>query len=205
MAYRVPSATCRAASAPQRLREILRFEAVAVAMAIATLLQGAVQATPTSAAVRPHSPVIRDGTSRCTTAQLVVWLDTSGSGAAGSVYYDLEFTNEGAGQCTLSGYPGVSAVNLASTQLGAPAARNPTTAVRSVTLLPGASATAVLQITDTGVYSPSTCHAVEAAGLRVYPPAQVLAKLVPFPFSTCGARERVDLHVEAVEKGVQPN
>jgi len=48
-------------------------------------------------------------------------MDTQGDGAAGSVYYTLQFTNLSGHACTLRGYPGVSAVSLSGHQLGAPA------------------------------------------------------------------------------------
>src|ERR1700736_3708798 len=65
------------------------------------------------------------GVPRCTTADLVVWLDTQGNGAAGSSYYSLELTNLSGRRCTVSGYPGVTAVNLAGHQLGRAATRDP--------------------------------------------------------------------------------
>jgi hypothetical protein len=50
---------------------------------------------------------------RCSTSGLVVWLDTRGDGAAGSTYFNLKLTNPSGHVCTLTGYPGVSAVDLA--------------------------------------------------------------------------------------------
>jgi len=57
-------------------------------------------------------------------------------------------------------------------------------------LAPRANATALVRITDAGVFTPASCHEVMAAGLRVYPPGQTRARLVPFPFRACA---RVDL------------
>ena len=54
-----------------------------------------------------------------------------------------------------------------------------------MTLANGKTATAVLGIVDTGVFSRSACRPVTAAGLRVFPPNQTRSKVVPFPFSTC--------------------
>lgn len=53
-------------------------------------------------------------TKPCTTAGLVVWLNTQTNHAAGSAYYELEFTNLSGRGCVLRGYPGVSAANLAA-------------------------------------------------------------------------------------------
>ena len=120
----------------------------------------------------------------CTTSGLDVWIDTQGNGAAGTIYYTLEFTNLSGSTCTLFGYPGVSATNLSGTQLGSAAVRigaTPTT----VTLANGATATAPLGITQTAFYPPAQCGPTTAAGLRVYPPNQTQSRRVPFPFGAC--------------------
>ncbi|MDQ6778933.1 MAG: DUF4232 domain-containing protein, partial [Actinomycetota bacterium] len=52
-------------------------------------------------------------TPKCATSGLVVWLNTQGNGAAGSIFYALELTNLSGQTCTLNGYAGVSAVDLA--------------------------------------------------------------------------------------------
>lgn len=136
----------------------------------------------------------------CATSGLVVWLDTQGSGAAGSTYYNLELTNLSGRACTLFGYPGVSAVDLAGRQLGSAAGRDPVHRPRLVTLARGATATVVLRIVDAGNYPPSTCRPVTAAGLRVYPPNQRAAKLVPFPFRACSRIGPAYLSVEVARK-----
>lgn len=138
---------------------------------------GAVIATqPATAAAAPP---------RCATSGLVVWLDTQGSGAAGSVYYRLEFTNLSGRACTLSGYPGVSAVGLSSRQIGRSASREGGSKARTVTLANGATATASLRIVEAGNFPSSSCRQAKAAGLKVYPPNQSAAKTVPFPFEAC--------------------
>ena len=135
----------------------------------------------------------------CSTSGLVVWLDTTGNGAAGSIYYDLELTNLSAQSCTLRGYPGVSAVSLSGAQLGAAASRNPQHALVTITLATGQTAIAVLQIVEAGNYGPTTCGYVTAAGLRVYPPNQTASKVVPFPFMACRHSVRI-LAVESVQR-----
>jgi hypothetical protein len=124
-------------------------------------------------------------TPRCTTPGLVVWLDTQGSGAAGSVYYRLELTNLSGHTCALYGYPGVSAVGLRGRQLGSPASRDRARAPGQVVLAPGATATATLRIVEAGTFEAAACHVVTAAGLRVYPPGATVSKVVPFPFRAC--------------------
>lgn len=135
----------------------------------------------------------------CRTSGLVVWLsETAGGGAAGSYYYTLNFTNLSGRSCTLLGYPGVSAVNLAGGQVGSPARREPGQAARTVTLRNGASATGVLRIVDAGNFPPSSCREVLAAGLRVYPPGQRSARIVPFPFEACSRTAVTVLAVRAL-------
>ena len=150
-----------------------------------------------AAAVVP-SAATSASSATCGTAGLVVWLNTQGDGAAGSIDYTLKFTNLSGHACTLLGYPGVSAVDLAHRRLGSPAGRNPHVAPRTVRLASGATATAVLQIAEAGNFPAATCRKVTAAGLRVYPPNQTSSELVPFPFSACSRTGPVYLHVEAV-------
>jgi Protein of unknown function (DUF4232) len=146
--------------------------------------------------------------------ELVVWLNTTGNGAAGSSYYNLEFTNLSAHSCTLIGYPGVSALGVSGQQLGSSAGRNAEHTDQLITLSSGASdadlhgfltgntATVILQVTDAGNYPNSTCGRVASAGLRVYPPNQTVSKSIPFPFTACSKRGPLFLHVESVQKGV---
>lgn len=138
-------------------------------------------------------------TAGCSTRGLVVWLDTRGSGTAGSTYYSLQFTDLTGHACTLLGYPGVSAVNLDGRQLGRAAARNDKAPAHVVSLPAGGSVKAILQITDVGVFSHSTCRPATAAGLRVYPPNRFASKVIPFPFGACSRSGPVYLHVEAVQ------
>jgi hypothetical protein len=136
-------------------------------------------------------------TSKCATSGLVVWLDTQGNGSAGSVAYMLEFTNLSGHTCTLAGYPGVSAVNLAGHQLGRAASRDHATSPNTVTLARGATAKAFLRVVDVFNYPNSACHRVTAAGLRVFPPNLTTSKVVPFPFSACSGSGPVYLSVRA--------
>jgi hypothetical protein len=134
---------------------------------------------------------------RCTTSGLVVWLNTQGNAGAGSAFYNLEFTNLSGHPCTLVGYPGLSAVDLAGHRLGSAAARTPSP-VRVLHLANGATAIAAIRIVDADNFPSSTCHQVTAAGLRVFPPNQTASKVVPFPFRACSATGLVYLDVKAV-------
>ena len=117
----------------------------------------------------------------CATSGLVVWAYADyGGGYAGGYAYTVGFTNLSGHACTLRGRPGVSAVSLAGQQLGSPAGWGSGTPA-TVTLADGATATARLDIGDAG----ALCQPVTAAGLRVYPPGQRAAKIVPIPFGAC--------------------
>ncbi len=149
----------------------------------------------TTAAARARAAA---GPPRCASSGLVVWLDTQGSGAAGSSYYMLKLTNLSGHTCTLSGYSGVSAVNLRGHQLGRAASRAGTPTPKLVKLADGATATEVLRIVDVSVFTPSACRPVTAAGLRVYPPNQTAAKAIPFPLRACSRSGPVYLSVQAI-------
>jgi Protein of unknown function (DUF4232) len=143
-------------------------------------------------------------TPKCTTSGLVVWLNQEGGGGTlGSIYYKLELTNLSGHPCALYGYPGVAAVSLAGHQLGVAALREPTPSKHVVTLASGSStlnndstATALVRIIDVGVLP--GCRPVAAAGLRVYPPGQTRAKVIPFPFEACSRAGRSNLAIRAV-------
>ena len=136
----------------------------------------------------------------CKTSGLVVWIDTRGDAAAGSVYHTLKFTNQSGAKCTLTGYPGVSAVDLRGKRLGSPASRSPARA-RTVTLANNDTAGAPLQISQAVNFPSSACDPLPAAGLRVYPPNQTAPRLVPIPFNACSRSGPVYLHVRAVTPG----
>jgi hypothetical protein len=174
--------------------KVLLVAAAAIACTVGLALAAAYAAQASAAGASAGASV---SPPRCPTSELVVWLDTEGNHAAGSTYYKLEFTNLSGHRCTLSGYPGVSAVDLRHHRLGSAAARNTHLAPHLVSLAGGASASAVLQITDAGVFPPSACRQRTAAALRVYPPNQTASKIVPFPFRACGHTGPVYLHVEA--------
>jgi hypothetical protein len=108
------------------------------------------------------------------------------NGAAGSIYYPLKFTNKSGTACTMFGYPGVSFVTRVSgRELGGAAVRNPTFAPHAVSLDPGATAHATLQVVIAQNYPRSLCHPVTAHWLRVYPPDQRAPLYVRFTAVTC--------------------
>jgi Domain of unknown function (DUF4232) len=138
--------------------------------------------------------------SRCTRGDLTAWLGEPGDGTAGSTYYQLELSNISHRTCTLYGFPGVSALS-GGKQLGTAAKRSAGDPERIVTLAPRATTHVVLQITDTGVYSPSACKPATAQSLRVYPPGAYNSIVVPFSFRACAKHGPVVLHVTPVLAG----
>jgi Protein of unknown function (DUF4232) len=166
----------------------------ALAMAGSALALG-VAAAPAQAA----TPV-------CTTGHLVTWINTQSNGAAGTVFYVLNFTNVGP-KCTLRGYPGVSAVGGAGRQLGSAATRNAVRPLKTITLnAPNASratvstAHATVGIVEVGNFSPSACGPAIASGLRVFPPNQGTSDFVPFPFGACAISGPKFLKIGAVTR-----
>jgi hypothetical protein len=164
--------------------------AAAIASAAAMVPVAALAATSSPAAGRAATPA-------CQTSGLVIWLiPQAGGGYAGGYYYNLNFTNQSGHACTLHGYAGVSAVSLSGGQLGSPAGWGaPTDSV--VTLPNGYTATSQLQVANAGNYG---CRAT-AAGLRVYPPNQFTAKVVPFPLSACARPGPVWMHAGPIHRG----
>ena len=168
--------------------------AVAAALALAIVLT----ASPLATASRARTATVP----ACTTSGLVIWLNTMGNGAAGSIYYTLEFTNLSGHACTLSGYPGVSAVDLSGHQLGSAGGRDSSSPGHTVTLAASGShqtATATLRVVEAGNFPPSACGITTAAGIRVYPPNQTASKVVPFPFSACSHTGPAILRVRVVQ------
>jgi Protein of unknown function (DUF4232) len=151
-----------------------------------------------AATASPADPARAAAAPRCATSGLVLWLNTAGNGAAGSVYYNLYFTNLSGRSCTLKGYPRVSAVNLGGHRIGATASRETDKRPALVTLGRGVTATAVLRIVQAGNFPAAGCVAVTAAGLRVFPPGQTTSKLIPFPFQACSRAGQSVLAVRTV-------
>jgi hypothetical protein len=156
--------------------------------------------TLTAVVAGTASPAASRASSTCASSGVVVWLNNqAGGAAAGSTYYKLEFTNLTGRTCTLRGYARVFAVGLRGRQLGSAARRNPANPVRTITLAPGASATALLQIADAYNYPAATCRRRTAAALRVVLPDQTQAKTVPFPFLACSRTGPSFLGIAAVQ------
>ena len=113
----------------------------------------------------------------------------------------IDFTNTSSASCTLYGYPGVSLRGTQYVQIGAAATRNAAPAPSLVTLPPGATANAVVRMTDPAVYSTAECGPVTSAYLQVYPPNQTQPVELPFEGQTCSQASVKILAVNAVANG----
>src|ERR1700759_155056 len=111
---------------------------IATSAAAAAGSSGAVLAADTA---RAAPPAVR----ACPADDLGVWVAVAQlDGAAGSVYYPLQFTNLSRHACAMRGFAGVSAVDRNLHQLGSPAGRAHVVPVRTVVLAPGGTEHAVM-------------------------------------------------------------
>jgi hypothetical protein len=162
-------------------------------------------ATPTASPTATSSPSSA-GTAACASSALhVVVASSAGGAAAGSVYYPIQFSNTSSSPCTLYGYPGVSFVGaVGGSQIGAAATRNPTLAAKLVSLSPGQTVHATLQVVNAQNYPPGDCGLVTAHWLKVYPPNQTAPLYVSFTAQTC-SKPKTILSVQTVQTGSSGN
>jgi hypothetical protein len=171
---------------PITARRAVAVAAAAIAgLAISTAAYAATSSPAASSpgGARTSAPAI----TRCTASELGVWVAVDqGNGAAGTIYYPLEFTNLSQHTCYLYGYPGVSALDSNGNQLGAPAGWGPLAGARIVNLAPGATAHTILGYHDVAVTTEANCAPVkQAVDLRVYPPGQRSATDADFVVPAC--------------------
>ncbi len=140
----------------------------------------------------------------CTAADLGAWVAVDqGNGAAGSIYYPLQFTNLSRHACAMRGFPGVSAIDRNGHQLGSPAGWSTMVAAHTVVLAPGATAHTILQYSDVEVTTAPGCHPVFTTfELRVYPPGQYGATHAAFGLEACSHAGPVYMRVEPILPGV---
>lgn len=165
---------------PITARRIAAAAAAAVAgLAISTAAYAATSSGPASTAAASIP--------KCTASDLAAWVAVGqGNGAAGTIYYPLEFTNLSGHTCSLFGFPGVSAIDSQDRQLGSPANWIHATAPDAVILAPGATAHTTLAYHDAAVTTEPGCDPVYSAVLlRIYPPDQYSATLAAFDFEVC--------------------
>jgi hypothetical protein len=169
---------------------------------------GSTAASPTAQGTTPsasNTPAVASssapaGPPACPTSSLHVKLGV-GQGYAGGVYVVIDFTNTGASTCSLFGYPGVSLVKGPPyTQIGLAAKRSTTTPKTLVTLAPGATANALLQIVDALNYPSASCGPTKATALKIYPPNQTEPVYLPNTSSGCAKPVQI-MYIGAVRPG----
>lgn len=137
----------------------------------------------------------------CTSADLAVWVDYDAlSGAAGTWYFPLEFTNITGQTCRTWGWPGVSATNASGTQLGDAALRSTVYTPQWVNIPPGGTAHALFGY-GAAELSISGCKPQDAAVIKVYAPDQYAAGHGFFDLPSCSVGGHTYLTVSAIEPG----
>jgi hypothetical protein len=188
-----------------RFFAVKRIAAAATAIA-ATAIAGLAAAGPSLAQPSHPASTAASTAPACQSSGIDDWLDTNGGGAAGTIFYHLEFTNLSGHACTLQGFPFLFAVNLSGHQIGNRAAFNHAFPANMVTVANGKTIHAVLGIVETANFPTSACKPVTAAGLEVFAPTGIneVGRTVPFPFSACstqGAHAPNFLNVTPVHPG----
>ncbi|MCC9205956.1 DUF4232 domain-containing protein [Arthrobacter sp. zg-Y769] len=160
-------------------------------------------ASPSAEPAPASSPAATGGAAQgplpCTAGMLAGSVeDLPGGAAPGGVYRALVLTNTSAdGTCTVAGYPGVSYLDAAGQQVGAPAARAEGGEAVPVTLAPGQSAAAELQETVAQKYG--DCQVQETASLLVYPPEDTASLTIAYPSTGCANADIELLHVGTLQ------
>ena len=171
-------------------------------------------ASSAASAGASSSAATASGTPACTSADLKVSLGGGAGAGMSQNHIGLQLRNTGSSPCTVYGYPGVSWVAGADGhQVGAAAQRqsnNSGSAEQTVTLAPGALASAPLDIVDAAVIPPAECKPVPVLGLRVYPPGETAALFLPLATGSGGYGEcslttkQPTLTIGYLQAGVQP-
>lgn len=173
----------------------IRRTAAAATAALALGIGSAVWAT--SSASASAAPAAIPG---CTTGNLAVWVNAdSENGAAGTTFFNLDFTNISGHTCHLFGYPGVSATNANGKQLGSPARRDNGVPAKFVNIPPGGTAHSTLGYVD--VVVDPTCHPATASFLKVFPPSDTAARHAFFDLRVCTTSKPIDLTIRRVQPG----
>lgn len=141
------------------------------------------------------------GAKACATDDLKTTTGDYGGGTPGTYYSVIDFTNTSNASCTLYGYPGVSLRDSSSGLIGATGTRSSVRAASLVTLAPGATANAVVGMTDPSVYPTSKCVPVTSAYLMVYPPNTTQSVELPYKGTTCSNPSVKMLTITTVRAG----
>jgi len=139
---------------------------------------------PVAASASAQAPV----PPRCLSQNLhVYFLPDFGGGYAGGYGYNVLWENMGRGSCSLTGYPGISALGSKLRVLGSPAGRDPIDPVATVTMPPGGIVVSKLLITDVLAYPKAKCKPAPAFYIRAYAPGAYQADRAKASFEACRA------------------
>ena len=139
-------------------------------------------AAPTSTTAPASTTSTTALPSHCASSELRAALGPADAGA-GQIYQPIIVTNTGTRSCQLRGFPGVSLLDASSSQIGQPATRDGSEGA-TITLAPGASASAALHTTNGG-QSADPCVG-PSASIKVFPPDNTEALTVAAAFTACG-------------------
>jgi hypothetical protein len=181
------------------MRTTIRRAAAAVAAALA-LGTGSAVVVASSASAAPAAPSALLPV--CTAGNLAVWVNAdAGSGAAGTFYYPLEFTNTSNHTCRTWGWPGVSATSINGRQLGDAAGRLSNYKPKWVNIPAGGTAHALFAYGNAEVQT-SGCKPTNASFIKVYAPNQRSADYGFFSLPACTVGgKHVYLRVSAIAPG----
>jgi len=142
---------------------------------------------------------------RCLSSSVRVSLGQS-RGAAGHAYIALLLTNRSRITCILNGYPGVSfTAGTDAHKIGAPAQRDRRFGAAPVTLVPGATLHATIEVADYANYDQQACQPARATGFRIFPPGSTGSLLVSAPQTVCSQSGVQNFQTSVVRTGTGPD
>lgn len=142
---------------------------------------------------------------RCVSSVLLASLGQS-QGAAGHSYVALLLTNRSRVTCTLDGYPGVSfTAGTDAHEIGAPAQRDRRFGAAPVTLVPGATAHATVDVANYANYGQQACQPARATGFRIFPPGSTGSLFIGAPQTVCSKHAVQGFRTSVVRTGTSPD
>ena len=119
----------------------------------------------------------------CDTTDLTLTVGQQ-SGAAGTIYQQMTFTNSSKHKCTVTGYPTAFLVGSDGYALGTGAASRPQPAPTKITLEHDESAAFVLGFPQAGNFDPGICSA-KSTNIKIYPPSTTVPFDIPLAAQWC--------------------
>lgn len=165
--------------------------------------------TGSGAAQAPRA--VQAGDPPCATAALSASIPAARDAASGHYGYPVNLSNHSGSSCTLDGYPGVSFISSpGGSQIGTAATRATTAYIfsaqspQAVTLAPGHTAHADLQLISAGVFASARCDPQNVNWVRIYPPNQSVPLYASLTAQTC-SKEHDMLTVSPVQSAGASN